>query len=90
MVAGVRPEDITIESTRDTLTITGSRREPRSIGRDQYVNQELYWGSFSRVISLPEEVDADQIEASEKHGLLFIRLPKLDKHRQTRIKIKPF
>lgn len=89
MIAGVRPEDVTIDSSRDMITISGTRREPRSIGKDQYMNQELYWGSFSRTIKLPEEIDADEIDATEKHGLLFIRLPKLDKNRQTRVKIKP-
>jgi HSP20 family molecular chaperone IbpA len=37
---------------------------------------------------LPQEIDTDQAEASEKHGLLTIRLPKIDKEKQTKLKVK--
>jgi HSP20 family protein len=88
MVAGVRPEDLNVDITRDTVTISGSRKESRTIKEDDYHVQELYWGSFSRTIALPEEVDPDEAEATEKHGLLVLKLPKIDKNRQTKLKIK--
>lgn len=88
MVAGVRPEDLNVDITRDTVTISGSRKESRTVKEDDYHVQELYWGSFSRTISLPEEVDPDEAEATEKHGLLVLKLPKIDKNRQTKLKIK--
>ena len=50
--------------------------------------QELYWGSFSRTIVLPEEIDPTTAEAIEKHGLLNIRLQKIDKNKQHRLKVK--
>ena len=46
-----------------------------------YYYQELYWGSFSRSIILPEEIDADNAKASMKNGILTLRLPKLAKSR---------
>lgn len=88
MVAGVHPENLTIITTRDMITIKGKREETHSIDDQNYFVQELYWGSFSRTISLPEEVDPEQAEAIEKHGLLIIKLPKLDKNRETKLKIK--
>ncbi|MDQ5901712.1 MAG: hypothetical protein QG580_427 [Patescibacteria group bacterium] len=88
MVAGVRPEDLNVDITRDTVTISGSRKESRNVKEDDYHVQELYWGSFSRTIMLPEEVDPDEAEATEKHGLLVLKLPKIDKNRQTKLKIK--
>ena len=88
MVAGVRPEDLNVDITRDTVTISGSRKESRTVKEDDYHVQELYWGSFSRTIALPEEVDPDEAEATEKHGLLVLKLPKIDKNRQTKLKIK--
>jgi HSP20 family protein len=88
MTAGVRPEDLDIEIGRDMITIQGKRRESRMIDENDYVVRELYWGSFSRSIALPEEVDPDLADASEKHGLLIIRLPKIDKERKTNLKIK--
>ena len=88
MVAGVRPEDLNVDITRDSVTISGSRKETKTIKNEDYHTQELYWGSFSRTIMLPEEIDADEAEATEKHGLLILRLPKIDKNRQTKLKIK--
>jgi HSP20 family protein len=88
MVAGVRPEDLDISITRDLVTIRGKREEDRSVRPDDYFARELYWGSFSRTITLPEEVDVEEAEAIEKHGLLIVKLPKLDKARQTKLKVK--
>jgi HSP20 family molecular chaperone IbpA len=88
MVAGVQPDNLSITITRDMITIKGKREENQSIESQNYFVQELYWGSFSRTISLPEEVDPEEAEAIEKHGLLIIKLPKLDKNRETKLKIK--
>jgi len=88
MVAGVQPDNLNITITRDTVIIKGKREENQSIQKDNYFVKELYWGSFSRTISLPEEVDPEEAEAIEKHGLLIIKLPKLDKNRETKLKIK--
>jgi HSP20 family molecular chaperone IbpA len=88
MVAGVQPDNLNISITRDMITIRGKREENQSIDKDNFFVQELYWGSFSRTISLPEEVDPEEAEAIEKHGLLIIKLPKLDKNRETKLKIK--
>jgi HSP20 family molecular chaperone IbpA len=88
MVAGVRPEDLDVSITRDAVTIHGERGEDRTVSDDDYVHRELYWGSFSRTITLPEEIDVDGAEAVEKHGMLILRLPKLDKNRQTKLRVK--
>ena len=55
---------------------------------DGYFHRELFWGSFSRTLLLPEEVAIDEADAKEKHGMLEIRLPKLDKHRSTQLRVK--
>ena len=88
MIAGVRPEDLDINISRDMITIRGKREEERVSGNDDYFIRELYWGSFSRSVSLPSEIDVDEAEAIEKHGLLILRLPKLDKKRQSKLKVK--
>lgn len=88
MIAGVRPEDLDINISRDMVTVRGKREEERATSTDDYFLRELYWGSFSRSISLPEEIDVDEAEAIEKHGLLILRLPKLDKKRQSKLKVK--
>jgi len=88
MVAGVQPDNLAITITRDMITIRGKREENQSIDKDNYFVQELYWGSFSRTISLPEEIDPEEAEAVERHGLLIIKLPKIDKNKETKLKIK--
>ncbi len=88
LVAGVQPSSIDIALTREMLTISGSREDEREVEDDDYFQRELYWGSFSRTILLPEEVDVDLAEASEKHGILMIRLPKINKKRQTKLKVR--
>lgn len=88
MVAGVRPEDLDISITRDMVTIKGKRESERLIRDEDYFNQELYWGSFSRTIMLPQEVEIEESEAIEKHGLLIIKLPKLDKSKQAKLRVK--
>lgn len=88
MVPGVRPEDLDITITRDMVTIKGKREVERTISEENYFHRELYWGSFSRTVALPQEVEIEESEAVEKHGLLIIRLPKLDKHRQSKLRVK--
>ena len=88
MVAGVRPEDLDCSISRDMVTLKGKRESERTIADDDYFHKELYWGTFSRTIVLPQEIDVDVAEAVEKHGLLIIKLPKLDKNRSTRLKVR--
>jgi HSP20 family molecular chaperone IbpA len=88
MVAGVKPEDLDVAISRDMVTLKGKRENERTVADDDYFHRELYWGSFSRTVVLPQEIDVDAAEAVEKHGLLIIRLPKLDKNRQTRLKVR--
>lgn len=88
LIAGVLPENLSINVTRERVSITGKREENRSVTKDQYHIQELYWGSFGRTVHLPAEVEIDNAEAIERHGMLMIKLPKIDKQRKTILKIK--
>lgn len=88
MIAGVRPDDLDISITRDMVTIKGVRQEEKEITKDNYYHKELYWGSFSRTIMLPAEIDIEEAKANEKHGLLILTLPKIDKERRTKLQVK--
>lgn len=88
MIAGVRPEDLDVSITRDMVTIRGKRERHTESNSGDFFFQELYWGSFARTIVLPQEVEIEEAEATEKHGLLVIKLPKLDKGRQAKLKVK--
>lgn len=88
MVAGVRPEDLQISISREMIMIKGTRNAYKESGDGDFFTQELYWGSFARTVMLPAEVDADNAEAIEKHGLLTIRLPKIVKDKTKSLKVK--
>src|SRR3989344_9533832 len=88
MVAGVRPEDLELSVARDIVTIIGKREENRNIDEEDYFTKELYWGKFSRSISLPQEVEPEEVEATEKHGLLTIKLQKVDKEKTNNVKVR--
>lgn len=88
LVAGVSPSDLDISITRDMVTLRGVREEFQESADDNYYHRELFWGSFSRTLLLPEEIVIDEADAEEKHGMLEIRLPKLDKNRSTQLKVK--
>jgi HSP20 family molecular chaperone IbpA len=87
-VAGVSPNDLEINITRDMITIRGKRAESAKVQAGDFFSQELYWGAFSRTVSLPQEIEPDEAEAIERHGLLTIRLPKIDKNKKSNLKVK--
>jgi len=87
-VAGVRADEINLSISRDMVVIDGSRAERESIPDSDYFNRELFWGSFSRTILLPQEIDVDNASATAKDGLLTLILPKLDKAKQTKLKVR--
>jgi HSP20 family protein len=88
MVAGVKPDDLDIDITRSMVTIRGRREESEDVRHDDYFHKELYWGAFSRTIMLPEEIEVEEAEAVERHGLLTIKLPKIDKAKQNKLRVK--
>lgn len=87
-VAGVKPEDLDVSISEDTITIRGKRTRPSEVTEEHYYYKELFWGSFLRTIILPEEIEKDAAEASLKHGLLTISLPKKRRGAIQKLKVK--
>ena len=87
-VAGVRPDELNVSIARDMVSIEGMREEREQVSDNDSFTRELFWGSFTRTILLPEEVDVENSSATSKDGLLTIILPKLDKARQTKLKVR--
>jgi len=88
IVAGVEPSELDVTIARDMVTISGRRQEIHEVTEEDYFHRELYWGGFSRTILLPEEVDVEQSDATEKHGVMTLRLPKIDKQMKTKLSVK--
>ena len=76
---GMEEKDIDLSLTREALTIKGEKKgEAEEKGKDFYRMERTY-GSFTRTIPLPVEVDTDKVEATFKKGVLDITLPKTAK-----------
>lgn len=87
-IAGVSPDDLDVSITNDMITIRGERRRSYDIDSEDYFYQECYWGTFSRSIILPVEIDADRAEAKIKNGILTIRIPKANAAMTRKLKVK--
>lgn len=73
---GMDEKDIDISLTRDAMTIRGEKKEEKEQKGKDYYRMERSYGSFSRTIPLPVEVETDKIEAKLKKGVLTVTLPK--------------
>ncbi|MEK7635984.1 MAG: Hsp20/alpha crystallin family protein [Patescibacteria group bacterium] len=87
-VAGVEPEDIDIEITPDSVAIKGKRIKKERVDEKDYLYSECFWGRFSRSIILPQEIDAEKAHASLKNGILKIILPKVNRQKAKKLKVK--
>lgn len=87
-IAGVSPDDLDVSITNDMVTIRGERRRQYDADQEDYFYQECYWGTFSRSIILPVEIDADRAEAKIKNGILTIRIPKANTAVTRKLKVR--
>jgi HSP20 family protein len=85
---GVKPEDVDISVTGDVLTIKAERKEERKVEEADYFYHESRYGSFSRSVTLPVDVNADKAEAKFENGILSLTLPKAEVARAKKIPVK--
>lgn len=86
-IAGVDANDLDVNIANDMVTIKGKREDSIEKEAKDYYYQECYWGSFSRSIILPVDVEAENAQAGLKNGILTIRLPKAEKVKTRKIKV---
>jgi HSP20 family protein len=84
---GVKKEDLDIDLDKNYLTIKAKKVEEHKENKDGYKKSEFKYGEFARSVYLPQEVDADKVEAKLEHGVLNIKAPKLEKEKETVKKI---
>jgi HSP20 family protein len=87
LVPGMDPEDLDLEILKNTVTIRGHFKstEQEDI---KYLMCELPSGNFSRSVTLPTDVDASQVEASIKNGVLSLYIPKAEEDKPKSIKVQ--
>jgi HSP20 family protein len=88
---GIRPEDVDITITGQTLSIRGEFKADEEISRDQYLYRERRYGTFHRQIQLPVRVQGDAANATFENGELRLSIPKAEevKPRQIQVKAAP-
>lgn len=75
-IPGVDKKDIEIDVKDRVLTLKGERSSDKELKENNYYRRERCYGKFERTFSLPENVDAETIEASFKDGVLRLEIPK--------------
>ena len=85
---GLDEKDIDINLSKDSITLKGEKKEEREEkGKESYY-MERSFGSFTRVLPIPVEVNPDKVEATFKKGVLNITLPKVQKEKKEQKKIQ--
>jgi HSP20 family protein len=83
----MKREDISVTFENSVLTIKGERKFETEVPSDRFQRFERFYGSFSRSFTLPATVDASQISASYKDGVLTVRLPQREEAKPKQIAI---
>ena len=86
---GVEAEDLEITMEDGLLTIQGERHFAHDSSEQQFHRVERRYGAFRRSITLPAQVQAEQIEASFDNGVLQIVVPKMEEAKPKRIQVRP-
>jgi HSP20 family protein len=85
---GLKPEDVSIDITGETLTIRGESKAEEEVKRENYLYQERRYGSFSRSVVLPSGLKPDKAEATMEDGVLTLTIPKSEEVKPKAIKVK--
>ncbi len=85
---GVKPEDVKIILTGQTLQISGEFKADEEVKRDQYLYRERRYGSFNRQLQLPVRVQGEKANATFDNGVLTLRIPKAEDVKPKQIQIK--
>jgi HSP20 family protein len=86
---GVEPDDLQITLEDGLLTIQGERHFAHDSSEQQFHRVERRYGAFRRSITLPAQVQAEQIEASFDNGVLQVVVPKMEEATPKRIQVRP-
>ncbi len=86
---GIKPDEVKIEVEGDVLTVSGEHKEEKEDKRENYVRRERRYGSFSRSMSIPSGVKAEDVEATTEDGVLEVTVPLPKSNERKAVEIKP-
>lgn len=87
-LSGLKPEDVSIDITGETLTIKGESKAEQEIKKEDYLYQERRYGAFSRSVVLPSGLKTDKAEATMEDGILTLTIPKVEEVKPKNISVK--
>jgi HSP20 family protein len=87
-VPGIEPKDIQVTLNNQLLTIAGEKKFEKTEKDEKFYRMERSTGSFARSIQIPVPVDANKVNATFKHGLLKIEMPKTAAAKGTSIPVR--
>ncbi|MBE9068214.1 Hsp20/alpha crystallin family protein [Leptolyngbya cf. ectocarpi LEGE 11479] len=87
VLPGLKAENINIEASRKSVTISGERTAPEVSDDQQVLRRERRYGSFRRVVNLPVVVDHEQVKADYSNGILTVHVPKTAEVRNQVVKV---
>ena len=85
---GMKPEDVDITLTGDSLTIKGEHKEEKEVKESDYIRREHRYGSFSRTVAVPVSVQTEKAQAVFENGILTLTLPKAEAMKPKQIRIE--
>lgn len=85
---GVKPEEVEVTITGNTLTISGESKEENEVKEKDYMRKERQFTSFTRSVTLPDGLKADQADASFEKGVLTLKVPKTEEAKPKTIQVK--
>ena len=87
-IPGVDPSDVQIQAQGNTLTVQGERKFNQSASEAEFLHNEILYGKFERMLTLPEGIDAVKLNAEYRNGVLEITAPIAASALPRRIEIK--
>lgn len=86
-VPGIDPKSLDIEVEGNVLTIKGSTSQESEQEGRKYYRREVRFGSFTRSVRLPEDIDTSNVQAEFKHGILIVTIPRIQPEQPTPLKV---
>ena len=75
-VPGVDQKDIRLEIVNNTMTVSGEKKQEKEEKEKNYYRMERSYGSFQRVLALPDDANQDEVQATFKNGVLTVTMPR--------------
>jgi HSP20 family protein len=85
---GIKPEDVEVAITDDTLTIKGETRAEEKVDEEDYICRECHYGSYLRSITIPHALKTDAAKAHFEDGILTLTIPRAEVAKPKKIEVK--